>query len=210
MSLWRREQQLILVSAVQRMALTNAATFDAALRFLDENPWDRLRIIKQHCPKTPLQMLLRGQNLVGYRHYSDDIVRRFVLASKRNGIDVFRVFDALNDIRNVEVSARAIKECGGHFEGAISYTVSPVHTLDGYVAYAREQVRLAEIEHLLATNTFLPQVQAQLGAIDAGLRELGYDPEAHEAARQAELRGRQADAAKIKETVSLACCGIAT
>ena len=82
------------------------ATFDAALRFLDENPWERLRVIKQYCPKTPLQMLLRGQNLVGYHHYSDDIVRRFVHASKRNGIDVFRVFDALNDIRNVEVVGR--------------------------------------------------------------------------------------------------------
>jgi oxaloacetate decarboxylase alpha subunit len=92
------------------------ATFDAALRFLDENPWERLRTIKSHCPKTPLQMLLRGQNLVGYKHYSDEIVTRFVQASKRNGVDVFRVFDALNDIRNVEVSARAIKECGGHFE----------------------------------------------------------------------------------------------
>lgn len=114
------------------------ATFDAALRFLDENPWDRLRVIKRHAPKTPLQMLLRGQNLVGYRHYSDDIVRRFVHASKRNGIDIFRVFDALNDRRNVEVSARAIKECGGHFEGAISYTVSPVHTLDSYIEYAQE------------------------------------------------------------------------
>ncbi|MHB1323420.1 MAG: acetyl-CoA carboxylase biotin carboxyl carrier protein [Coriobacteriia bacterium] len=114
------------------------ATFDAALRFLDENPWDRLRIIKQHCPKTPLQMLLRGQNLVGYRHYSDEIVDRFVKASHRNGIDVFRVFDALNDIRNVEPSARAIKEAGAHFEGAISYTVSPVHTLDSYLAYAQE------------------------------------------------------------------------
>ncbi|PKQ19961.1 MAG: acetyl-CoA carboxylase biotin carboxyl carrier protein [Actinobacteria bacterium HGW-Actinobacteria-6] len=114
------------------------ATFDAALRFLDENPWDRLRIIKHHAPKTPLQMLLRGQNLVGYRHYSDDIVRRFVHASKRNGIDVFRIFDALNDIRNVEVSAAAVKECGGHFEGAISYTVSPVHTLDSYLEYAQE------------------------------------------------------------------------
>jgi oxaloacetate decarboxylase alpha subunit len=112
------------------------ATFDAALRFLDENPWERLRTIKSHCPKTPLQMLLRGQNLVGYKHYSDEIVTRFVHASKRNGIDVFRVFDALNDIRNVETSARAIKECGGHFEGAISYTVSPVHTLDSYVEYA--------------------------------------------------------------------------
>ncbi len=113
------------------------ATFDAALRFLDENPWERLRTIKSHCPKTPLQMLLRGQNLVGYRHYSDEIVSRFVHASKRNGIDVFRVFDALNDIRNVEPSAVAIKECGGHFEGAISYTVSPVHTLDTYVEYAQ-------------------------------------------------------------------------
>jgi oxaloacetate decarboxylase alpha subunit len=114
------------------------ATFDAALRFLDENPWDRLRIIKQHCPKTPLQMLLRGQNLVGYHHYSDDIVRRFVLASARNGIDVFRVFDALNDIRNVEPAARAVKEAGAHFEGAISYTVSPVHTLDAFLTYAQQ------------------------------------------------------------------------
>ena len=114
------------------------ATFDAALRFLDENPWERLRVMKKHCPKTPLQMLLRGQNLVGYHHYSDDIVRRFVHASKRNGIDIFRVFDALNDIRNVEVAAAAIKECGGHFEGAISYTVSPVHTLDSYLEYAHE------------------------------------------------------------------------
>ena len=114
------------------------ATFDAALRFLDENPWERLRIMKQHCPKTPLQMLLRGQNLVGYRHYSDEIVDRFVKASHRNGIDVFRVFDALNDIRNVEASARAVKDAGAHFEGAISYTVSPVHTLDAYLEYAQQ------------------------------------------------------------------------
>ncbi|MHB1017592.1 MAG: acetyl-CoA carboxylase biotin carboxyl carrier protein [Coriobacteriia bacterium] len=114
------------------------ATFDAALRFLDENPWDRLRIIKQHCPNTPLQMLLRGQNLVGYKHYSDEIVDRFIKASHKNGIDVFRVFDALNDIRNIEPSARAIKEAGAHFEGAISYTVSPVHTLDAYIEYAQQ------------------------------------------------------------------------
>lgn len=114
------------------------ATFDSCLRFLDENPWERLRVIKKHCPNTPLQMLLRGQNLVGYRHYSDDIVNRFVHASKRNGIDVFRIFDALNDIRNVEVAGRAVKEAGGHFEGAISYTVSPVHTLDSYLEYAQQ------------------------------------------------------------------------
>jgi len=114
------------------------ATFDSCLRFMDENPWERLRTIKQHCPRTPLQMLLRGQNLVGYHHYSDEIVTRFVHASKRNGIDVFRVFDALNDIRNVETSAAAVKECGGLFEGAISYTVSPVHTLDAYLEYAQQ------------------------------------------------------------------------
>jgi len=114
------------------------ATFDSCLRFLDENPWERLRSIKKHAPKTPLQMLLRGQNLVGYHHYSDEIVRRFVHASKRNGMDIFRVFDALNDIRNLEASAEAIKECGGHFEGAISYTVSPVHTLDTYLEFAHE------------------------------------------------------------------------
>ena len=84
------------------------ATFDTCLRFLDENPWERLRIIKQHCPHTPLQMLTRGQNLVGYHHYSKDIVDHFIKASKRNGIDVFRVFDALNDIRNVKDSAEAL------------------------------------------------------------------------------------------------------
>lgn len=124
------------------MEVWGGATFDAALRFLDENPWERLRIIKKHCPKTPLQMLLRGQNLVGYHHYSDEIVTRFVHASHRNGIDVFRVFDALNDIRNVEVAAKAIKEAEAHFEGAISYTVSPVHTLDAFVEYAHELEQL--------------------------------------------------------------------
>jgi len=114
------------------------ATFDSCLRFMDENPWERLRTIKQHCPKTPLQMLLRGQNLVGYHHYSDEITRRFVATSKRNGVDVFRVFDALNDIRNVVTAAEAVKECGGLFEGAISYTVSPVHTIDSFLEYAQQ------------------------------------------------------------------------
>ena len=111
------------------------ATFDTCLRFLDENPWERLRAIKKHCPKTPLAMLLRGQNLVGYRHYSREIVNRFVKAAHRNGIDVFRVFDALNDIRNIIDSAEAVIEAGAHFEGAICYTMSPVHTLDSYIEY---------------------------------------------------------------------------
>ena len=114
------------------------ATFDSCLRFLDENPWERLRSIKALTPNTPLAMLSRGQNLVGYKHYSKDIVNRFIAASHRNGIDVFRVFDALNDIRNVEDNAEAIKACGAHFEGAISYTISPVHTLDSFLEYGQK------------------------------------------------------------------------
>ena len=112
------------------------ATFDSCIRFLNEDPWERLRIIKQHCRKTPLQMLLRGQNLVGYRHYGDDIVRHFVARSAENGVDIFRIFDALNDTRNVEVAAEAVKEAGKHFQGAISYTISPVHTIDHYMEVA--------------------------------------------------------------------------
>jgi len=118
------------------------ATFDASLRFLDENPWDRLRVIKKHMQRTPLQMLLRGQNLVGYRHYSDDLVRRFVKASVDNGMDIFRNFDALNDTRNLKSSFEAIKEFGGHASGAVVYTISPVHTLDHYVETALEMVEM--------------------------------------------------------------------
>ena len=114
------------------------ATFDTCLRFLDENPWERLRAVKSHLKNTPISMLSRGQNLVGYHHYSKDIVNRFLTAAHRNGVDVFRIFDALNDIRNVLDTAEAVKECGGHFEGAISYTTSPVHTLDSYLEYAQQ------------------------------------------------------------------------
>lgn len=114
------------------------ATFDSCLRFLDENPWERLRSIKANTPNTPLAMLSRGQNLVGYKHYSRDIVFRFIEAAHRNGIEVFRVFDALNDIRNVVDNAEAIKACGAHFEGAISYTISPVHTLDSFLEYGQQ------------------------------------------------------------------------
>ena len=116
------------------------ATFDSFLRFLDENPWERLRVIKQHCPKTPLSMLLRGQNLVGYRHYGDDIVRRFVAHAAENAVDIFRVFDALNDTRNVEVAAEAIKAAGKHLQAAVVYTISPVHTLDHYLEVAKKMV----------------------------------------------------------------------
>ena len=118
------------------LEMWGGATFDTCLRFLDEDPWMRLKVVKEHCPHTPLQMLTRGQNLVGYRHYSTDVVRHFTRVSHKDGIDIFRVFDALNDVDNVRDSAEAIAECGAHFEGAISYTISPVHTLESYIEYA--------------------------------------------------------------------------
>ena len=115
------------------------ATFDACLRFLDEDPWERLRILKKHMPKTPLQMLFRGQNMLGYRHYADDVVEYFVQKSVANGIDVIRIFDALNDIRNLETSIKAAKkEKGAHVQVAISYTTSPVHNTEYFLKYAKQ------------------------------------------------------------------------
>ena len=115
------------------------ATFDACLRFLDEDPWERLRTLKQHMPHTPLQMLFRGQNMLGYRHYADDVVEYFVQKSVANGIDVIRIFDALNDIRNLQTSINAAKkEKGAHVQVAISYTTSPVHDIDYFVRYAKQ------------------------------------------------------------------------
>jgi pyruvate carboxylase subunit B len=114
------------------------ATFDTCLRFLKEDPWERLRALRAAMPHTKLQMLLRGQNLVGYRHYADDVLERFIERSAANGIDVFRIFDALNDVRNVDRSIREVKACGKHAEASISYTVSPVHNLDRYVDLAKQ------------------------------------------------------------------------
>ncbi|WP_445156745.1 sodium-extruding oxaloacetate decarboxylase subunit alpha [Halomonas sp. E14] len=112
------------------------ATFDACIRYLGEDPWERIRALKEAMPNTPQQMLLRGQNLLGYRHYADDVVDRFVERAKTNGVDVFRVFDAMNDPRNLERAIRAVRQVGGHAQGTISYTVSPVHTLDSWVELA--------------------------------------------------------------------------
>ncbi len=114
------------------------ATFDACLRFLKEDPWDRLRKLRESLPNTRLQMLLRGQNLLGYRHYSDDVVEAFVRKSADNGMDVFRIFDALNDVRNLRVAIETVKEVGKHAQGTISYTTSPVHSNDQFVAMGRE------------------------------------------------------------------------
>src|SRR5512134_2951759 len=110
------------------------ATFDTALRFLREDPWERLRELKKRTKKTPLQMLLRGQNVVGYRHYADDVVNVFCGKAVENGVDIFRIFDALNDLRNLQTAFRAVKAAGGHVQGTISYTVSPVHTVDAFAA----------------------------------------------------------------------------
>ncbi|KYC52682.1 MAG: Pyruvate carboxylase subunit B [Candidatus Methanofastidiosum methylothiophilum] len=118
------------------------ATFDSAIRYLNEDPWERITKLKELAPKTPFQMLLRGQNLVGYKHYPDDIVFKFVEASFKKGIDIFRVFDALNDIRNMEVPIKAIIDVGGHAQGALSYTISPVHTIEYYIKAAEEMVAL--------------------------------------------------------------------
>ncbi|HEC11786.1 MAG TPA: oxaloacetate decarboxylase subunit alpha [Acidiferrobacteraceae bacterium] len=114
------------------------ATFDACLRFLKEDPWERLRRLKEALPNTPLQMLLRGQNLLGYRHYSDDVARAFVIQAAENGIDVFRIFDAMNDLRNLKTSIDAVIKTGKHAQGAICYTTSPVHTIDHFVTQAKE------------------------------------------------------------------------
>ena len=118
------------------------ATFDVCMRFLRENPWQRLREIKKVCRKTPLQMLFRGQNILGYKHYPDDIVERFTALACENGMDIFRVFDALNDPRNLEQAIRCVKKYGGHAQGTICYTTSPVHTVASYVKLAKEQASM--------------------------------------------------------------------
>jgi len=118
------------------------ATFDVCIRYLTEDPWERIRQLKLHIKRTPLQMLLRGQNVVGYRNYPDDVVTKFVEKAAENGIDIFRVFDALNDVRNMEVSIKTVKKVGAHAQGSICYTISPVHTIEHYVEIAR---KLAEL-----------------------------------------------------------------
>ena len=114
------------------------ATFDSCIRYLGEDPWDRIRALKKAMPNTPQQMLLRGQNLLGYRHYADDVVEKFVERAHKNGVDVFRIFDAMNDVRNLETAIKAAVKVGAHAQGTISYTVSPVHTLDMWLTLAKQ------------------------------------------------------------------------
>ncbi|MFO7870148.1 MAG: pyruvate/oxaloacetate carboxyltransferase [Kiritimatiellia bacterium] len=124
------------------LEMWGGATFDVCMRFLRENPWERLRQIKSKAPKTPLQMLLRGQNVLGYRNYPDDLLDRFVALACENGIDIFRIFDALNDSRNLEHAVKSVKKHGAHAQGTLCYTVSPVHTVKQYVRDAKEQAAM--------------------------------------------------------------------
>ncbi len=152
------------------------ATFDACVRFLKEDPWERLRRLREALPNTRLQMLLRGQNLLGYRHYSDDVVRAFVQRAAANGMDVFRIFDALNDTRNLRTAIEATLEAGKHAQGTICYTVSPVHDIEGFVAMGRElqatgchSICIKDMAGLLTPYTTGELVQALKDAVDLPL-----------------------------------------
>jgi pyruvate/oxaloacetate carboxyltransferase len=120
------------------LEMWGGATFDSAMRFLREDPWERIRVLRKYIPTTKFQMLLRGQNILGYRHYPDDIVEKFIERSVAHGIDVFRIFDALNDTRNMAWAMQCVKKYGGHVQGSFCYTISPVHTVDAFVALATE------------------------------------------------------------------------
>ena len=113
------------------------ATFDACIRYLGEDPWERIRRFKQAMPKTPQQMLFRGQNILGYRHYADDLVIKFVERAAESGVDVFRIFDAMNDMRNLETAICAVQKVGKHAQGTMSYTISPVYTIDSWLDMAK-------------------------------------------------------------------------
>ncbi len=143
------------------MEAWGGATFDACLRFLKEDPWERLRTIRNHVKNTKLQMLFRGQNILGYRHYADDVVEYFVQKSIANGIDIIRIFDALNDARNLETAIRATKKENGHVQAAICYTTSPYHTNDGFAQYAKQ------LEEMGADSICIKDMSGLLKPLDA-------------------------------------------
>jgi len=165
------------------------ATFDACIRYLKEDPWERLRKLRAALPNTRLQMLLRGQNLLGYRHYSDDVVEAFVARAADNGIDVFRIFDALNDTRNLETAIRAVKKAGRHAQGTICYTTSPVHGIPLFVDMARELARLGcdSIAIKDMAGLLTPMVTAELVAELTRAVSLPVHLHAHATAGTAEM-----------------------
>jgi pyruvate carboxylase subunit B len=155
------------------LEMWGGATFDACVRFLKEDPWERLRLLRDALPNTQLQMLLRGQNLLGYRHYADDVVRNFVARTADNGMDIFRIFDAMNDLRNIRVSVEAVKKTGKHAQGAICYTTSPIHTLERFVQLGKDMqemgcdsVAIKDMAGLLTPNVSARLVKALVGELE--------------------------------------------
>ena len=183
------------------------ATFDACVRFLKEDPWQRLRDLKQALPNTRLQMLLRGQNLLGYRHYADDVVKAFVEKAAENGIDVFRIFDALNDLRNLETAMKAVKDSGKHAQGTIAYTTSPVHTPDLFVKQAlalrdmgADSIAIKDMAGLLAPYPTFELVQAIKSAVDLPL--VIHSHSTSGLAAQCQLKAIEAGADRIDTAIS--------
>ena len=183
------------------------ATFDACVRFLKEDPWERLRQLKQALPNTRLQMLLRGQNLLGYRHYADDVVTAFVERAADNGIDVFRIFDALNDLRNLETAMTAVKKAGKHAQGTISYTTSPVHTADLFVKQAKDlqnmgadSIAIKDMAGLLAPYPTYDLVKAIKSEVDLPL--VIHSHATSGLAAQCQLKAIEAGADRIDTTIS--------
>ncbi|MDO4710433.1 MAG: pyruvate carboxylase subunit B [Peptostreptococcaceae bacterium] len=189
------------------LEMWGGATFDACIRFLDEDPWERLRTIRKNVKNTKLQMLLRGQNILGYKHYSDEVVDLFVKKSIENGIDIIRVFDALNDHRNIETSIRSINKYGGHAQAAIVYTISPIHTIDYYVRLARQYQELGA--HSIAikdmSGILLPKVTKELvEALKANI-DLDIIIHTHSTSGMAELNyieGIRAGATRVDTAIS--------
>ncbi|GAB2884165.1 sodium-extruding oxaloacetate decarboxylase subunit alpha [Myroides odoratimimus subsp. xuanwuensis] len=155
------------------------ATYDACIRFLNEDPWERLRTFRELMPNSRLQMLLRGQNLLGYRHYEDDVVNRFVEKSAENGMDVYRVFDALNDVRNVKQAIAAVRRVDKHAQGTICYTESPLHTVEGYVQMARDLMELGCDSLCIKDMAALLKPQPAYDIVKAIKDDLGQDTRIH-------------------------------
>ncbi|MEP4545561.1 MAG: sodium-extruding oxaloacetate decarboxylase subunit alpha [Saccharospirillum sp.] len=183
------------------------ATFDACVRFLKEDPWERLRQLRAALPKTRLQMLLRGQNLLGYRHYADDVVEAFVQSAADNGIDVFRIFDALNDLRNLEVAMKAVKKAGKHAQGTLCYTTSPVHTLAMFTEQARalrdmgaDSIAIKDMAGLLTPYATYDLVKAIKAEVDLPL--VIHSHSTAGLAAQCQLKAIEAGADRIDTAIS--------
>lgn len=180
----KTEQMLPILEALDNagyhaLEMWGGATFDASLRFLSESPWDRLRMIRKSVKNTKLQMLLRGQNILGYKNYPDDVVREFVKHAVHNGIDIIRIFDALNDIRNLETAIDQTKKEGAHAQAAISYTISPVHTVDTYVKLAKDMESMGADSICVKDMSGLLKPYAAYELVSALKKSIGVPIEIH-------------------------------